>query len=140
MTQKTVHQNPITLITPVKKDRIGTLHQSLKEIKEDLIARKHEEFENIGTIHFARWVIIDEPGEANNPEQEDAKLVFSSNFDGLFDDQIKALCTISVDLIDRIYQCCEGYPEEGNCRRFLVRAADGDQEAVGRRKGIRRGG
>lgn len=112
MTQKTVHQNPITLITPIKKSRIGTLHGFLKEIKEDLIARKHEEFENIGTIHFARWIIIDEPGEEGNSEREGSKLIFSSNFDGSMDDQIKALCTIGVDLIDRIYQCCDGYPEE----------------------------
>jgi hypothetical protein len=110
MTHRTIHQNPITVITPIRKDRLANIYEYLKEIKDDLLKGKHESFENIGTIHYCRWIVIDDVGQDNNPENQPPKLIFSSNFDGSIEDQFRDLCTKSVEIIDRIYDCCEGYP------------------------------
>jgi hypothetical protein len=100
-------QLPLTLVTPVLDSRKERLLEDLKEIRVNLQKGIQESFENIGTIHFARWLIIDiEPGQK-------AKLVFSSNFDGEIQQQIKDLSSTAGDIIDKIYECCEGYPSPG---------------------------
>jgi len=104
------HQNPLTIIALIKPEKHDNLHVFLRQIKEELIAKKHEEFENIGTIHFARWFIMDDKNQFGNSEHQRPKLVFSSNFDGDTAQHIKDLCTISVNLIDKIYENCIDYP------------------------------
>lgn len=106
-------QNPLTLVTPIRMDRHEGLYDFLKKIKYDLQQGKHELLENIGTIHFARWVVIDDIKATGEPTTEKvAKLVFTSNFDGSAEQHINDLCTIAAPLIDRIYESCEDYPEE----------------------------
>ncbi len=112
MAKTTVHQNPITLIIPIAPGNTDQLRSALKIIKQDLAEGRKSYFSNIHTIHYARWIIIDDKDELGNPEQENAKLIFSSNFDGSIEDQLRDLCTISADLTDHIYQYCSGYPEK----------------------------
>ena len=99
-------QMPLTLITPVIEDRKEHLLGFLKRLKMGLEHNIHESFENIGTIHFARWLVIDQE------KGQQPKLIFSSNFDGAIEQQIKDLCTTAADIIDKIYECCEGYPSQ----------------------------
>lgn len=106
-------QNPLTLVTPILNKRQEGLYDFLEKIKQDLLHNKHELFEDIGTIHFARWVVIDDPKATGEPTTErTAKLVFTSNFDGSADQHIKDLCTVAAPLIDRIYEACVDYPAE----------------------------
>lgn len=105
-------QYPLTLVTPILPERHEELYPFLKQIKNELKEGKHEVLENIGTIHFARWIVIDDRTETGEPSPEKiAKLVFSSNFDGTADKHIQDLCTTAGTLIDKIYECCIGYPE-----------------------------
>lgn len=106
-------QFPLTLVTPVRDEMHAELYPFLKQIKNDLLENKHELFEDIGTIHFARWVVIDDKTETGEPTSEKtAKLVFSSNFDGTVEKHIADLCSVAAPIIDRIYACCIDYPEE----------------------------
>ncbi len=104
------HQNPITIIVPVRQDKVVELRTVLNQIKQDLLNKKNEDFERIGTIHYARWVIIDDKDEEGNPDHENVKLIFSSNFDGTKEDQIKSLCVEAQNTLDSIYSHCIGYP------------------------------
>ena len=70
------HQNPITIIVPVRQDKVVELRTVLNQIKQDLLNKKNEDFERIGTIHYARWVIIDDKDEEGNPDHENVKLIF----------------------------------------------------------------
>lgn len=103
-------QEALTLITPIAGDQHILLHAELRKIKEELIDDVHESFESLGTIHFARWIIL-EPAEVNG-EKLTGRLAFSSNYDSGNIDHIDALSKSAGSFIDRIYQYCEGYPTE----------------------------
>ncbi len=103
------HQNPLTVIVPISKDMLVNLRNVLEEINQELIAQKHVDFENLGTIHYCRWIILEEAD--TNGQHYFPQLAFSSNFDGELDKHITDLASGSVALLmDRIYECCEGYP------------------------------
>ena len=107
------HQNALIIIAPVKPGEIPELFAYLKKIKLELEASKHEEFENLGTIHYCRWLVIDHPDRTEGTASEgqtEAKLIFTSNFDGDTQEHIKELCEKATSVIDKIYHCCEGYP------------------------------
>lgn len=105
-------QEALTLITPIIADKHLLLHTELRKIKKELIDDVHESFESLGTIHFARWIIL-EPAEVTGIKLT-GRLAFSSNYDKTNVDHIKALSTSAADFIDRIYQYCEDYPEVGS--------------------------
>ena len=95
-------QTEMTLITKIVPAKLEQLKQVLAGIKEpgspDLIAL-------IGTVHFARWVIID----------NGKRLLFDSNFDGSVDQYLTDFAT-QPDLrqaLDAVWGCCEGYPAGG---------------------------
>ena len=110
------HQNPLTLICPIKPERLQDLYGYLSGLKYALEKGKHSLFEKSNSIHYLRWIVIDDKnsfffkGTERNP-----KLVFSSNFDGSVEQHLKDLCSNHEEkLIDRLYECCEGYPEINN--------------------------
>ncbi|HSC52730.1 MAG TPA: hypothetical protein VLC98_03885 [Phnomibacter sp.] len=108
-------QNPVTLITPVKFSKQASLFEFLYQLRIDLEKDIHESFENIGTIHYARWLVIDDtisPGTSSMGDMP--KLVYSANIDGDPGKHIEDLCTIAGDVIDKIYDCCEGYPSSAS--------------------------
>lgn len=103
-------QQALTLITPVITDKHRVLGDVLRKIKKEMIENKHEVFETIGDIHFARWIIL-EPATINSTSYG-AQLAFSSNYDTETEDHIQALGSMAGDFIDRIYENCQGYPLE----------------------------
>jgi hypothetical protein len=103
-------QNGITLFANVKKDKENELRDILLQIKEILIANQYKVFEGARTIHYARWVIVEEA--YIDKEVIPTQLVFSSNFDGTIKDHLTFLSQgTQADIIDKIYENCEGYPE-----------------------------
>jgi hypothetical protein len=106
-------QNALTIITPIAKNKYDDLFEYLKKIRLELEANKHEQFEDIGTIHYCRWVVIDHPHRTyhhTTDESVKAKLVFTSNYDGPKSEQLKDLCTKAAQILDDVYSYCEGYP------------------------------
>ncbi len=99
-------QTEMTLITNILPEKLLILRQVLAAVQPSLI-------EEIGTIHFARWVIID----------SDTRLLFDSNFDGTWDQYLDDF----VDHeplragLDRIWGCCKGYPEKGAIDRQVFK-------------------
>lgn len=61
----------------------------------------------LATIHFARWVLLD----------NDTRLLFTSNFDGSLENYLRDFSVQMPDDMDRAFGACEGYPAKG-CRDF----------------------
>ncbi len=107
-----ISQNPLTLLTPVRKDSIEKLNEILEKFKVGLNAGLNERFNKLGTLHYARWFILREDSFRDKtafPLAE--RLVFSSNFDGPEEEHIIGLVTVFPEYFDELYECCEGYPE-----------------------------
>ena len=72
----------------------------------------------ISTIHFARWVMID----------DDTRLLFTTNFDGSWDDYIDEFIEKAADGLDAIWSNCEGFPEGGSRNRAAFKQYIRDYE------------
>lgn len=86
----------LTVITPINPEKLDTLTLVLQGIQEN----PDSSVALIGTIHFARWVIID----------NGTRLLFTSNFDGSLMGYLKDFVNKIPDGLDRIWGNCVGYP------------------------------
>ncbi|MHA4810839.1 hypothetical protein ACX0G9_22215 [Flavitalea flava] len=107
-------QRPLTLVTPVRNGEHDNLNKLLLQIRKEMQEGVREGFEDLGTIHYARWVLL-EPRDADGNQEPGVpvRLVFSSNFDGLQEDHLRGLATVGASFLDRLYAHCEGYPVAG---------------------------
>jgi hypothetical protein len=101
---KTVGQvTELTVIAPLKQGSAAILRQVLNALQ----TTPDSPVKQIGTIHFARWVIFD----------NDTRLLFTSNFDGSWEAYLRDFSLKTPEGMDRIFGHCDGYPE-GGCRDF----------------------
>ena len=108
-------QHALTLISPVEdqyEDRLRLLLMNRKKEFADALG-------SIGTIHYARWVIIDSVTIDN--ELLPAQLAFSSNFDGDPDTHLRDLVDKIGGVLDVIYENVEGYDPQ-NKLEFLIKS------------------
>ena len=77
-----------------------------RQLNERIAAGGPTPLDVIGTVHFARWVVLPDGGDGG-------QLLFASNFDGPWDDYIQDFAAQSADSFDAIYSNCEGWPERG---------------------------
>lgn len=96
----------LTAIAPIIPGRRAALQGVLAAFRARIEAGGPTPLEGIGTVHFARWVII--PDDADG-----GQLLFTSNFDGPWDDYIEDFANQSAASFDAIYSNCEGWPEQG---------------------------
>jgi len=96
-------QAALTLIATIKNQNLEALRVVLSQKNEMLKSA----LRSIGTIHYSRWVIVDETVLDNKtlPPQ----LVFSSNFDGDVNQHIEDLAGALGNLADDIYTNCIDY-------------------------------
>lgn len=106
-----VKQTPLTLLTPVREDSYEKLNEILEKFKVGLHENLNARFNQLGTLHFARWFILSQDSFRDKTELPiPVRLVFSSNFDGDEEEHAKALVTVFPEYFDELYDCCEGYP------------------------------
>jgi len=107
-----INQNPLTLLTPVREDSFRKLNEILERFKVGLNAGLNERFNRLGTLHYARWFILQQDSFRDKTAfPVPVRLVFSSNFDGSEEEHVTGLVTIFPEYFDQLYECCEGYPE-----------------------------
>jgi hypothetical protein len=97
---------PLTALTRIVPGRRAQLQQVLATLNTRIAVGGPTPLDDIGTVHFARWVVL--------PDGDDAgQLLFTSNFDGPWDDYIEDFAARSADSFDAIYSNCVGWPERG---------------------------
>src|SRR5450432_157938 len=107
-----VNQNPITLLTPVREDCFEKLNEILERFKVGLNAGLNERFNQLGTLHYARWFVLREDSFRDKTAfPVPVRLVFSSNFDGSEEEHVTGLITVFPEYFDQLYECCVDYPE-----------------------------
>ena len=105
-------QNPLTLATPIKNGEIETLDALLLAMRDGLENGQPEEFQNLGTIHYLRMVMLkSEDPEGNIFPGISTRFVLSTDYDGDEDQHLLDLATKSPGFLDKLYVHCEGYPE-----------------------------
>jgi hypothetical protein len=95
-----MRQSALTLVAEVKATELETLRRVLKDRDAELL----QAIGRIGTVHYARWVIVVGPGDEYKP-----LLTFGSDFDGPVDAHVKALADTLGPLLDEVYAHCDGY-------------------------------
>ena len=86
----------LTVITPIIEGR----EQSLRQVLQGIQASSDSPIKKISTIHYARWVIID----------DDRRLLFTSNFDGTWEQYLRDFVNLAPEGLDMIWSNCVGYP------------------------------
>jgi hypothetical protein len=101
-----VGTQPLTALTRIIPGRREQLQQVLAGVNERIAAGGPTPLDVIGTVHFARWVVLPDGGDGG-------QLLFASNFDGPWDDYIRDFAARSAESFDAIYSNCEGWPDRG---------------------------
>jgi hypothetical protein len=95
----------LTLITDIIHGRA----QALKDFLNVIIKNPGTTIGRINTIHYARWVLID----------NDTRLLFCSNFDGTLMDYLKDFALQIPQGLDGIWGNCVGYVSSTNFPGFV---------------------
>lgn len=107
-------QNIITAIVGVKPGHV----ERLRAVLQSLNTGAASPIAVISTIHFARWVLI----------EDNTRLLFTTNFDGSWDDYIDEFIDKAADGLDAIWSNCEGFPEGGARNREAFKQYIRDHE------------
>lgn len=90
----------LTAIAPIKPDGAATLRQIFAARKQAESRGEKSPIEQIESIHYARWVILD----------GGTRLLFTSNFDGNLEDYLAEFAERDEGPINMIFGSCEGWP------------------------------
>lgn len=97
---------PLTALTPIIPGHRTQLREVLAGMRERIASGGPTSLDDIGTVHFARWVVLPD-------DQDSGQLLFTSNFDGPWEDYIEDFAARSAESFDAIYSNCVGWPEQG---------------------------
>lgn len=98
---------PLTAVTPIIPGRRAQLQQVLAALSDRIASGGPSPLDEIGTVHFARWVVLPD-------DRDGGHLLFTTNFDGPWDDYIEDFAAQAADSFDAVYSNCEGWPERGS--------------------------
>ena len=86
----------LTVISPIIEGR----EQILRQVLQGIHASEESPIRKISTIHYARWVIID----------NGTRLLFTSNFDGTWKKYLRDFVNLAPEGLDLIWSNCVDYP------------------------------
>ncbi len=104
-----MRQKGLTIITDILPGQKQQLRELLESIGTDIDNNSIIPFHRFYTVHFMRWVILDET--AVRGRQIRAKLVLSTNYDGPIDSHLEDLCNHAGPGFYKIYSHCEDSPD-----------------------------
>ncbi len=109
-----IRQQPLTIVSRVKQESFSNLDAVLKQLRADLEQGIQQPFQNMDTLHYFRMVLL----EAQPPDKlgsgYPAQFVLSTDYDGDEETQLTTLVQTCTDLIDKLFDNCEGYPPISN--------------------------
>lgn len=98
---------PLTALTPIIPGCRAQLQKVLTALQERIASGGPTPLEDIGTVHFGRWVLLPD-------DQDGGQLLLTTNFDGPWDDYIEDFAAQAAESFDAIYSNCVGWPERGS--------------------------
>lgn len=107
------HQIALTVITRIKPGHTQALKDHLGRIQDNRHLPPVLPFKELSTVHFARWMILDETKDLEGAVLP-AQLVFLSNVDAPLETHLTELATIAAAGLDQIYNHCLDYPDPSN--------------------------
>ena len=107
---QTVHQEPLTVVAPVSRDRLAELKAVVERMHADPTNNDVIPLGKLKGSHFARLLVLDSVGDPSGPPIE-PHLVLMSDCDGSAESHLQELLQLAGDGIDRLFQSCAGYPE-----------------------------
>ncbi|WAL61490.1 catalase family protein [Thermocoleostomius sinensis] len=115
-----ITQNQITVLTPLKTWRlpygieVDWFYRIALTIVLFLLKRGAPNgLPKLGTIHLARWVIVDLETQVNKRRRKASYLLFESNYDEAWDAYIDDFVRYTRDGMNVIWGPCVGFPETG---------------------------
>ena len=96
----------LTTFAPIIPGRRDQLQQVLAGLARRIASGGPSPLDDIGTVHFARWVVLPDDADGGN-------LLFTSNYDGSWDDYITDFAAQAAQSFDAIYSNCVGWPAGG---------------------------
>ena len=105
-------QRSLTVVARIEPDRLDELTSLLVGIGADVRGNEVIPLSLLGTIHFARFVILPEAVDLEGTLIPPT-LIFSTNFDGSKKRHLESLVDLTGAGLDQIFSHCEGYPESG---------------------------
>jgi hypothetical protein len=103
------HQVPVTIVAPLPSDAVEPVRAVLRELAAGPFQGSSLIFNGISTVHFARMLVLDEAIDLDGQPLA-ARLVFISDVDAPLDAYLKELIETCGEVLDRIFDKCEGYP------------------------------
>ncbi|HYV93288.1 MAG TPA: hypothetical protein VE978_16050 [Chitinophagales bacterium] len=107
-------QHAFAVIAPVIPGKLEELRSLLNVIHGDVEKNSLVRFCDLGTIHFARFVIIE-----TQKETYPVQLSFSSNHDESEEEHISELIRVAGEGLKKIYSCCEGF--DGDFKAYFLK-------------------
>lgn len=108
-----INQRGVSLVSDILPDKRKELEAVLSQLQQLWFDHKPLSLESLGTVHFCRWVILDEINTETKVYPD--RLFFEINYDGEDDAaQIKSWTEHCGDLLNQVYQFCEGFPINGD--------------------------
>ena len=121
-----MNQAALTVVVPIVGSELSSLHTLLASIEDQVRERKIRAlqgalfpFADVGTIHFARFVVIDPPAERPDASR---LLVFSTNHDGSRARHLHDLVAVAGTALRRVFAHCDKQVEgadDARLRAFL---------------------
>ena len=108
----------LALVEPHKLDRLGKrLAEAQRKESTD---NRYFPFESSGTVHFARWSILEPAIDSGNGGSSETYLLLATVYDGKFSEHLETICandsigdgaSAQETAIDVFFECCRGYPD-----------------------------
>lgn len=113
-----IKQHPLTIVARVIPEKLPKLNEILERVRKSLDNGSPAIFEATGTIHYGRILLLK---PEYNAKPKDTSLVFSTDYDGNEKEHLSDLSSKLGDLIDELFECCEGYPSIAERNNFSRR-------------------
>ena len=105
-------QNAYNLVAEIADGKLSDLKKNLDGIQKDVENNPFFNFSKIASIHFARFVILDEVKDSAGQIIYPAYLAFESNYDGELDAHLNDIIknTKANDGFDKLFRACKTFP------------------------------
>jgi hypothetical protein len=97
--------SPLTAITPIIPGKEAAVQAMLDVLQKRINEGTPIELDDVGTVHFARWVIL--------RDGDEAQLLVTTDFDGPWEEYVDDFIDHAWKVLDALYSNCEGYPAYG---------------------------